>query len=282
MKSKTQITTICICLMLISITFFSCKKDSSNALSVNTENIENSVADPTTDSLAKGLVGWYTFNGDILDHSGHHNNVVFNTAKPAKGKSGNANTAYQFDGISNYMQVNNSNSLNPQKITLFALFKTQGFYQGTCHGNRLISKGANDADYGRYALGYDDQPHYGYQGCEEPVIDSLENPYGAFGDGQATASGVTGFSKFIHKGKWSTLTYIYNGTYSKLYVNGILISSVKKSTSFTPNSNTPIFFGRNQDPSYPYYFNGIIDEIRIYNRALSTIEVQELDALTKQ
>ena len=282
MKSKTRITIVCL-LMFASIQFVSCKKNSSSVTALNSLGaVDNTVADTTTDStLSRGLIAWYPFNGDTKDYSGHNNNVIFNNTTSTKGESGTANTAYQFDGINSYMQVANSNSLNPQKITLFALFKTKGFYQGTCHGNRLISKGTNDADYGRYALGYDDQPHYGYQGCLEPVIDSLENPYGSFGDGQATAAGTTAFSKYINEGKWTTLAYTYNGISSKLYVNGKLVSTAKKSTFFTPNTNTPIFFGRNEDAGYPYYFTGIIDEIRIYSRALKPTEMQALDSLTR-
>jgi hypothetical protein len=73
---------------------------------------------------------------------------------------------------------------------------------------------------------------------------------------------------------------VYNGTESKLYLNGKLVSKAKGTTTFTPNE-TPVFFGRTQNSQYPYYFNGIIDEIRIYNRALNATEVAELNTITK-
>jgi len=59
------------------------------------------------------LVAWYTFDGDIKDHSGNGNDVTFNNAKPTAGKGGTSNTAYLFNGTSNYMSVPNSASLNP-------------------------------------------------------------------------------------------------------------------------------------------------------------------------
>jgi hypothetical protein len=256
---------------------FSCKKNDSQPAALQTSNVDDAIVDLTTDStLSKGLVAWFPFNADTKDYSGHHNDVIYSTAQPVKGENGKINSAYKFDGVSSYMEVANSKSLNPAKITLFAFFKTKGYYQGICHANRIINKGHNDADYGRYLLGYDDNYYYNYEGCFEPVIDSLQNPYGTYGDGQATASGSTAFSKHILTNKWYTLTYTYNGTYSKLYLNGRLVSSTKASTNFTLNE-TNLFFGRNEDSNYPYYFNGVIDEIRIYNRALLSTEVQQLD-----
>jgi hypothetical protein len=281
MKSKTRITIVCL-LMFASIQFLSCKKNSAGITNAAKASIsDNAIADSTTDStLTKGLIAWYPFNGDTKDHSGHHNNVIYNTASPVRGKAGIASTAYQFDGISSYMQVANSKLLNPSRITLFALFKTKGYYSGTCHYNRIINKGVNDGDYGRYVLGYSDQYYYNYEGCFEQVQENFENPFGSYGDGQATVAGATADSSYILKGRWYTLAYVYNGTESKLYLNGKLISIAKGTTTFTPNE-TPVFFGRTQDSQYPYYFNGIIDEIRIYNRALNATEVARLNTITK-
>jgi hypothetical protein len=278
MKSKTHILTICGCIL---ITLFSCKKDDSQPASSESSSVDDAAVDLSSDStLINGLVAWFPFNADTKDYSGHHNDVIYSTAQPVKGESGFINTAYKFDGVSSYMEVANSKSLNPSKITLFAFFKTKGYYQGRCHANRIINKGRNDQDYGRYLMGYDDMAYYNYQGCLSPVIDSLQNPYGTYGDGQGTASGATALSKYIQENKWYTMTYTYNGTYSKLYINGKLVSTVQKQTNFTPNATT-LYFGRNEDPNYPYYFNGIIDEIRIYNRALLATEVQQLDYKVK-
>ncbi len=69
--------------------------------------------------------------------------------------------------------------------------------------------------------------------------------------------------------------FIHLMNYSKLYVNGVLVNRTTQSTSFTANAN-PLFIGRNQDPGYPYYFKGIIDEIRIYKRVLNQAEVSAL------
>jgi hypothetical protein len=276
MRTKTQTMAICLCGCIALTQLFSCKKeDSTLNQPLTSENVSDAIVDSTADStLLRGLVAWYTFNGDVLDHSGNNNNVVYNSAAPAKGKGGLAKTAFAFDGVSSYMQVNNSSTINPLKITLYALVKPTGFYQGKCHGNRILSKGYNDYDKGRYLLGYDDNAYWNYQGCDAPVQNDRENFYGSYGDG-SVASGAVYLNKYIKLSSWYSIVYTFDGVYSKLYVNGNLLAKVAKSTSFNANSN-PLFIGRNQDPLYPYYFKGLIDEMRIYKRVLNASEVAEL------
>jgi hypothetical protein len=257
-------------IILTTLTLTSCKKDATQSASSAAFNAENATAN-------SNLVAWYTFNGDTKDHSGNGNNVDFNNATPTAGKDGASNTAYLFNGTTNYMTVPNSASLNPSSaITIIVVVQPLGFYQGECHSNRVICKGYNDYDNGRYTIGYDDQPFWQYQGCDEQVKEGKESFYGAYGDGQATSAGVTDLAIHVKQGKWYTLAYTFDGRRSRFYVNGMLQAASVISTTFTPNNN-PLFIGRNQDPSYPYYFNGIIDEIRIYNTALSQNNIQQLN-----
>lgn len=272
MKQKLNLAflTLAAAIILVSVQLTSCKKDANKQSNVAAVSTDNSV------SIAN-LVAWYTFNGDTKDHSGNGNDVDFNTATPAPGKDGNPNTAYQFDGTGNYMTVPNSSSLNPSSaITVVAIVKPLGFYQGQCHSNRVVCKGFDDNDNGRYNIGYDDQPFWQYQGCDKEVKENKESFYASYGDGHGSAAGITDLAIHVKQGKWFTLAYTFDGKRSKFYVNGMLQASSVKSTTYTPNSN-PLFIGRNQDPSFPYYFNGIIDEIRIYNTALSQGGIQKFN-----
>ena len=279
MKSKIQITTIYLFILATSIQFISCKKDNSSTGSiVQAVTIDNATNSDT--SLTSGLVAWYTFNGDILDHSGHNNNVTFNSAKPTSGKSGLHKTAYLFSGDTSYMVVPNSTSLNPLKISIYALIKPKGFYQGPCHANYVVAKEYTDYDNGRYLLGFGDQAFYNYEGCYDSVAIHHENFFGTYGDAGGAASGATDLSHYINPDHWYSLVYTFDGIYSKLYVNGMLVSKVIKSTTFNPNEN-PLYIGRNEDPNAPYYFNGVIDEVRIYKKALSANQVLALYNSTK-
>jgi hypothetical protein len=268
MKKRVHLPYSLLLLATISATTFlaSCSKEAANQSQLKTSATENVFA-------KANLVAWYTFDGDTKDHSGNGNDADFNSAIPTVGKNGVANTAYLFDGTSSYMTVPNSSSLNPSTgITIIAVVQTLGFYQGQCHANRIICKGSNDDDNGRYTIGYDDQPYWNYEGCDMEVKSNKENFYGTYGDGQATATGVTDLATYVKQDKWYTLAYTFDGRRSTFYVNGAPQAAGLRSTTYTPNSN-PLFIGRNQDPSFPYYFNGKIDEIRIYNKALSQQDV---------
>ena len=146
---------------------------------------------------------------------------------------------------------------------------------GTCHGNRVISKGYNDYANGRYVLGYDDAPYYTGNQCNQVVQPNFQNFYGSYGNGQAASTGAYDLTQYITAGQWYKLAFTYNGNTCKIYVNGVLKNSFVKTVAFTPNPNS-LFFGRNEDVNYPYYFNGAIDEIKIYKRALSAAEVAAL------
>ena len=172
--------------------------------------------------------------------------VHIHWATPAPGKKGIEKTAYKFDGTISCMEVANSSSLNQPEITLYALVKPEGFYQGKCHGNRIISKGNSNYDQGRINLGFDDREYYNYTGCDAPVQDNYQNFYGGYGYGFNLVD-VRDLSEYVQTNQWYSLVYTYDGINSKLYVNGNMVSNVQGSATFNNNTD-PLYIGRNQDP----------------------------------
>ena len=75
----------------------------------------------------------------------------------------------------------------------------------------------------------------------------------------------------IVPGQWVHLAASYDGARLRLYINGVEVSSTAQSGSIAVN-NLPVRIGGNSP--YGEYFNGLIDEVRIYNRALSVGEIQ--------
>lgn len=260
----------CFFIMFAAVALNGCTKD-TELISSEIRSSEVSEA-----KLSSDLVAWYTFNGDLKDHSGKGNDVVFNNAIPARGKNGKNNTAYKFNGTSSYMLVPNSSSLQgkaKQGITLVAVVQVDGFYQGECHGNRIFQKG-EDKDYGAYFLGFDDQLYWGQQfNCFLPVENNSENFFGTVGNTQFDNAGSRG-GESIRTGKWYTVIYSFDPQthLSTLYINNKLVESNKnKTVSYRPNSKD-LYIGRMENELFPYWFNGVIDEIRIYNSVLSPKE----------
>ncbi len=266
MTSKIKINRITLGLLIISFFQFNCKKETSDVKLQSSSSIDQLASSGT-------LVAWYPFNGDVLDHSGHGNDISFNNAKLTKGRHSINNTAYHFDGISSYMTIPNSASLNPNKITLVASIRAAGFYQGICHRNTILYKASDDNTPGKYLLAFDDMAYYNFDGCFDPVQNDFQNFYGSYGDGQATAAGARDSGNYISLYKWYVVVFTYDGVYAKLYINGVLTIKNKVSTTFTANQ-VPIYIGKEPSSEYPYNFKGDIDEIRIYSSALSLSQVQ--------
>ena len=228
----------------------------------------------TVCKLQLGLVAHYNFtNGSLLDLTDNHNDIVFNSATPTADVKGEANNAYLFNGTDNYMRVPNSPSLNPQRITLMARIKINGFYQGTCHANEIIGKGSPDYAEGFYVLRITDP--YGF--CYNLPDETKEFFAGGYGDNnpEGSAAGVAADTAYLQKDKWYTAVFTYDGTQSKMYVNGKLKAVQSKTTTFNAN-HQDLYIGRHEDPNFPYLFNGVIDEIRIYDRAVNAKEAEIL------
>ena len=224
-------------------------------------------------NLRDGLVAYYNFNGGNLnDSSGFHNNIFFNSATMTTDRFGKANNAYLFNGTSSYMQIKNSQSLNPDSITMYAIVKANGFYTGPCADNQIITKGDNFHVNGFYALGFYDFA----ANCGTPNLNH-ESFGGSFGDnptdGAAPYAGTD--TVLIKTNQWYFVAFTYDGHTAKMYINGYLKDSKTRSGPFTP-STYDVYLGATHDSNFPYYLNGVIDEIRIYNRPLCAEAILQL------
>jgi len=277
---KSVLGSIFIFFLLISISSvsLSCTKTDNihdTTIKVITDTI---VTKDTVYDLNDGLIAYFNFNGGSLkDSSGLHNDILFNNATKTSDRFGNTNNAYLFDGTTSYMTVKNSSSLNPTNITLFAIVKIAGFYTGPCGGNQVLSKGFPYDVTGFYSMQFFDYS----SNCGTPNLNN-ETFTGDYGDDnpQGSAAGVNVDSIKVQTGNWYYLAYTYDGSTSKFYINGQLKGSASKTVSFNANAND-IFIGKHENPSFAYFLIGVIDEIRIYNKALRPGAVLALNTMAK-
>ena len=85
-----------------------------------------------------------------------------------------------------------------------------------------------------------------------------------------TVSSASG-GVFAQTGVWQQAALTYDGANLRLYVNGILVNTLALAITINPNTY-PLYIGINGGVNYP--FSGIIDEVSVYNRALSANEIQ--------
>lgn len=218
--------------------------------------------------LNRGLVAYYPFNGNDRDASGNKNNPVFNNTTYTTDKWGNTRNACLFNGKDQYIKIRNSSSLNfTGAMSISVWVKVNDFYTGKCHGNRILMKADRDYLDGTYLLGFDDNFYTKATNCDNYQVDTKHQTF----YGQATAS----TKLFVSTGKWYLLTYTYDGKYARLYADCDLLAETSL-PHYQFTNEYDIYLGHLNDWQYPYWFNGIMDELRIYNRCLSAEEITAL------
>ncbi len=221
-------------------------------------------------ALSEGLVAYYPFNGNAIDESGNGNKGALLPGGEGptltEDQFGNPNSAYSFDGINDYINLGNDSSLNPKnEITLAAWYKPVSFVG--VGNNAIIDKGYFSHTY----------PHYQYH-------------LGVTGDGYFATPGEFGFSvsdgndsyrsgtepNLWEPENWYHITGTYDGSKVSLYINGKLIGTESA-------DGTMVDYGNNAYIGTYSNFNsftpGVIDEVRIYDRALSETEIEQLAAI---
>jgi len=234
-------------------------------------------------SGAQNLVARYDFSTTAnsgmqltdVSNNGHTGNI-FNTFSTA-GWRGQSNTAMKFNGQSSYVQVAHTSLLAPQTITLVGLVRYDGFWDGPCQGNAIVEKGYPWANSGTYSLFCSDQAYD--NNCS--AFDSLHQTTGA-DLGHATYTPPV-IPPFLEAGQWYFVAASYDGSNVSIYQQKM------DSTSGVPTSLSPIYttatngsigfntmdvlLGRTFYPPHPYWFNGAMDEVAIFNRGLQSDEV---------
>ncbi len=228
------------------------KKTVQNTATTNTKSSE------ATTFPTNGLVGWWPFNGNANDESGNGNNGNVYGATLTSDRLGNPNKAYSFDGISNYILVPNSNSLN---ITGSEITISYWLYnQKIDNTQKGISKGGWDVGAG-----------YEFLFSEEKGLQLS----GSRGGLQRTdASNISFYNNWVH------LVAVFNNGIGAFYINNVKVNAKLNGNQFTTfsSSSLPLIFGKRSDQNVyaKGYINGKMDDIAIWNRALSENEISSL------
>ena len=216
-------------------------------------------------NLNQGLIAYYPFSGNANDSSGNNNHGVVYGATLTSGLLGIPNTAYHFNGLNGFIEVPNSPTLTSVLISMCAVINIESFNPAVCQGNVIMWKGAN------FLTG-----HYGLHLSDAVVdpdcntFDSLHETFYPEISGNGTGAV---YSPFTTSNTWYCVVATFDGDSCRIYVNGDFKYSVYTPIPIGINSD-PLDFGHNiYNALYPYWFHGVMDEIRIYDRVLSDIEV---------
>jgi uncharacterized protein (TIGR02145 family) len=199
--------------------------------------------------LESGLVAYYPFTGGSTDDfSGNGNNGTNNGATKTTDRFGNTDCAYSFDGADDYISLSNEHNFHLQNFSLSIWINLT-----TYKNSIFITK---------------DDWIKGFMMCMHSDNGIVENCIAH--NNTWTCSFNPNFK--IELNSWQLFIFSYDGNYLKIYTQGNIVNEFQINTQIE-YGNMPVYFGASQ---YGGYFHGKLDDIRIYNRALSDAEVAAL------
>ncbi len=205
-----------------------------------------------------GLVAYYPFNGNANDESTNSNNGTVNGATLTTDRFGNSNGAYSFDGIDDKIIIQNAEIQNSFPMTISLWFKTSESFS---KNHSIIGK-------------YECKSYNGYS-----ILINSQGTASSYYYNNTSNNVTSNTSIKINDGEWHSLVTVYDETGLKYYIDDSLVVESKfNGIAQKITTNTDLSFG-----FYPKgicesdkYIKGSIDDVAIYNRALTPTEVSAL------
>ncbi|MGL2963690.1 LamG-like jellyroll fold domain-containing protein [Flavobacterium sp. RSB2_4_14] len=217
--------------------------------------------------VSSGLIAFYPFDGNANDLSGNNNTGTVNGATLSTDRFGNTNSCYSFNGTTDFIKVNNSSSLNSSSISISGWFNTNNLPNGVQGNARaIISKWLQQSGCNIDAENYIVELATISNSARLVCATKFYNQTSFFSQNQ-----------IINTNTWYHFAFIHDEqTGGKLYINGVLISSNSLLGSKCSTTNSLYIGADNLGNSLWRFFNGKIDDIRIYNIALTQQQISYL------
>ena len=204
-----------------------------------------------------GMVSWWPGDGnasDIMD--GNHGTLTGDATATADGMVGQA---FSFDGAGDFVSISSRPSLEPEIFTIDAWIKPSSL-PGT---PQIIVTKWGTVGFARYELAITSNSKFVF------VVHKTDN---------TNVQVISNSSAQV--GVWKHVAGAFTGTSLDLYVDGILDSSINISGTLQ-SSHNPFAIGANFRPNDPSpftgeFFHGLIDEVELFNRALSAAEIRAI------
>ena len=202
-----------------------------------------------------GLVGWWGFNGNAQDGSGNGNHGTVNGATLTTDRFENQNSAYDFDGVDDFINVSDNPTL-PLFNTDFTF--SSWILPNSTWSNHILYKGQSAGN---------NFPKY---------IFTLNQNYSSFHiNGPGLGTGIWAFSNTMLLNNLEFLTLYLSNSQIHFYKNAQLVGS------YSWSHNVPMTFGHHlriggSEPNGGGWWNGKLDDIGIWNRALTQQEITNL------
>ncbi|MEO1253369.1 MAG: LamG domain-containing protein [Bacteroidota bacterium] len=248
----------------------------------NGDNMEVLTKEFFLGPVDNGLVAYYPFNGNENDLSGFNNHGVVNGASLTSDRNNNSDAAYFFDGVDDFIEVVADERLAASRyeLSISLWLKINSFTGDVNTPVVFLDKLMTDGNSSGWELTYQfrtlDPIERRFMGSAY-VPPSNPNEGGRFE--------IVGFDSetLPQTNEWYHLVFTFDQRAegkSEMHINGELQSSVGQGGNedeFSENLAS-LFIGRNANGNV--YFSGVVDDIRIYDRVLDSLEIQYLNRTT--
>ncbi len=256
-------------------------------------SLENTGTDATIDDVAsiidallgsnemvgldEGLVAYYPFDGNADDASGNGNHGQVTNLTLTQGVSGDTRGAYLFGGFYNqgHIRIPNSASLKFTDGFTFACYVKPTSWGSMDGWADYVSTGGTHCIFAKSTDR--NGPHLSFNGDDTGMnvgVGTMHSP------SQWTSIATDGPVTGNHKNKWVHVAVTYSKNKARLYINGNLVKQRAITADFSTLNANDFYLGAFPLPGswseWWYPMNGVMDEVRIYNRELKSAEVNEL------
>ena len=227
---------------------------STSTTTSSTTSTSTTSSTSTTTPVGNGLVLYYDFDVDesgiVSDESGKgHTGTVFGVVEPAVGAIAGA---FRFDGENDFINVPDSDLLDASIFSASVWIKPEN----ACNSMVILSK---------YSISQNVGWHFGRNALQEIAFQG--------GNGMLPSRNVT-TTETYNEG-WYHVVVINMGTQAVLYVDG-KFEADGGGMGISPNALS-MNIGRDRFTGESF-FDGLIDDVRFYNRELTYTEIQTLHA----
>ena len=200
---------------------------------------------------ADGLVGWWPFNGNANDESGNGNDGVVDGAAETFDRFGTTNSAYDFD--SSFIVVNDINLSLTSNYSISLWINPTSFIEGYSVALELTNDNSCNSN-----------PIMGFWWSDNLIYHTCGN----------INNYVTMGSFSSLQSQWTHYLIQLNNGSTIIYRNGVQLTS--GSINWPSIVSNKLTLGSNGNFGQSLPWHGKIDDIAIYNRALTEQEIQNL------
>jgi hypothetical protein len=203
-----------------------------------------------------GLVGYWPFNGNAIDESINTNDGIVNGATLTSDRNGIANSAFSFDGLDDYISATPTLPTGSSPRTVSCWFKTiAGSIPTSQYPNIQAMTGWGNPFSGAVIF-----PQFVQAPAGKAYFES-------------GSSGNQLFSQnAVNEGIWHQIVTTYDGSRVKMYID----TTLQDSSAVVSLGTTSSFFGIGNVSWANVPFQGQIDDVGLWDRALTQQEITDL------